>query len=150
MVYGLYEDLAFVALDFGGTFPTTAKDDADRLAGAHVLVIDDDEAVRTGMADLIQDWGARCTIAEGLAEALSLQGAAPDAIICDYRLREGADGADVINRLRQHHRLHIPALLVTGDTAPERLRDAMSSGIPLMHKPVAPAHLRHWLVNIMP
>lgn len=35
----------------------------------------------------------------------------------------------------------VPALLITGDTAPARLREARASGIPLMHKPVAPGPL---------
>ena len=36
----------------------------------------------------------------------------------------------------------MPALLITGDTAPDRLREAGSSGLPLLHKPVQPAELR--------
>jgi CheY-like chemotaxis protein len=35
----------------------------------------------------------------------------------------------------------LPALLITGDTAPERLREARASGIPLLHKPVSPDQL---------
>ena len=37
---------------------------------------------------------------------------------------------------------NIPAILITGDTSPERMREAYTSGYPLIHKPVRPATLR--------
>jgi hypothetical protein len=36
---------------------------------------------------------------------------------------------------------------VTGDTAPDRLREASASGHPLIHKPLQPALLRAFLRN---
>jgi len=36
----------------------------------------------------------------------------------------------------------LPALLITGDTGPERLREANASGLHMLHKPVRPAQLR--------
>ncbi|MBX3639477.1 MAG: hypothetical protein KF888_03055 [Nitrosomonas sp.] len=36
----------------------------------------------------------------------------------------------------------LPVLLITGDTGPERLREADASGYQLLHKPVQPAKLR--------
>jgi hypothetical protein len=35
----------------------------------------------------------------------------------------------------------LPALLISGDTAPERLREAHEAGLPLLHKPVAAEEL---------
>jgi len=32
-------------------------------------------------------------------------------------------------------------LLITGDTAPQRLREAVATGVPLLHKPVLPREL---------
>jgi len=43
----------------------------------------------------------------------------------------------------------LPALLITGDTAPERLREAKASGIPLLHKPVSPSVLYRKLVEVL-
>ncbi len=43
----------------------------------------------------------------------------------------------------------IPAVLVTGDTAPDRLRDAQESGLILLHKPVANIKLRATVGNLM-
>ena len=39
----------------------------------------------------------------------------------------------------------IPAFLISGDTAPERLRDASESALHLLHKPVPPMRLRAML-----
>ena len=119
------------------------------LAGRRVLVIDDDPAVRQSMPDLLSGWGAHGLAAEGGDEA-ALRCPAhqpPDVVVCDYRLREGETGSGVIKRLRELWSFKTPALLVTGDTAPERLRDATASGVPLLHKPVAPETLFHGLVR---
>ena len=40
----------------------------------------------------------------------------------------------------------VPAFLISGDTAPDRLREATQRGFKLLHKPVAPIRLRA-LVN---
>jgi CheY-like chemotaxis protein len=36
----------------------------------------------------------------------------------------------------------IPVILITGDTAPDRIREAYEAGHFLLHKPVNPRHLR--------
>lgn len=43
--------------------------------------------------------------------------------------------------------MNIPALMNIGDTAPERLREAMSSDVSLVYKPVTPASLYRALVG---
>src|ERR1700722_15560480 len=44
---------------------------------------------------------------------------------------------------------HIPAVLITGDTAADRLREAQESGLILLHKPVAEIKLRATVGNLM-
>ena len=66
----------------------------------------------------------------------------PDLIISDYRLADGRTGIEAIERLRSAIRAPIPAFLISGDTAPERLREASASGYYLLHKPVLPMTLR--------
>ena len=119
-----------------------------RLLNARVLVIDDDEAVRSGMLRLLRDWGAECAVAESIDEALALlrggSGAPqfrPELVISDYRLREQSSGAQAIAAVRAEMQQPVAALLITGDTAPERLREAQASGAPLLHKPVQPNDL---------
>jgi len=56
----------------------------------------------------------------------------------------------VIEALRAAMGRDLPALLITGDTAPERLREAVGSGLPLLHKPVSPSRLYVELVTMLP
>jgi signal transduction histidine kinase len=110
-----------------------------------ILVVDDEAAIQDGMRALLQGWGHEVLCAGSGADMLAcLSGRTvrPDLIICDYRLRGEETGADVIARLQLHYSHPIPGLLITGDTAPDRLEEATSSGLLLLHKPVANSRLR--------
>ncbi|WP_010463875.1 ATP-binding response regulator [Acidovorax radicis] len=116
----------------------------------HVLVIDDDAAVRHGMQKLLQSWGCDCTAVESIDQALAAAARrCPQLIISDYRLRDQSTGAQAIAAVRAHSGLHLPALLITGDTGPDRLREALASNIPLLHKPVSPTQLHEQMVQVM-
>ncbi|MBA5604657.1 response regulator [Duganella sp. FT3S] len=107
-----------------------------------VLVIDDDAIVRVSMQQLLAGWGCDCQVADGIETALTLAHTwRPDMIISDYRLREQRTGAEAIATLRAQAGTPIAALLITGDTAPARLREARASGVPLLHKPTSPEQL---------
>jgi signal transduction histidine kinase/ActR/RegA family two-component response regulator len=110
-----------------------------------VLVIDDESEVREAMRTLLETWGYPVCAVGSLSEALASLQHAPGAIIADYRLREERTGAEAIRTLRQTFGEDIPALIVTGDTAPERIRQARESGFAFLHKPVPPAKLRAFL-----
>jgi CheY-like chemotaxis protein len=71
-------------------------------------------------------------------------------LIVDYRLRRGASGIEVVGGLRSLAGTAIPVLVITGDTAPDRLREAQESGYPLLHKPVKPARLRGVMRQLLP
>jgi signal transduction histidine kinase/ActR/RegA family two-component response regulator len=115
-----------------------------------ILVIDDDEIVREGMLTLIKSWGFECDAVESIDAALmSAESHRPDMIISDYRLREQRTGREAIASLRTVLGEHLPALIITGDTAPERLREAEQSGLPLLHKPVSPDQLHRKLNEIL-
>jgi PAS domain S-box-containing protein len=114
-----------------------------------VLVIDDEESVRVGMLHLLHSWGCDCVAAESIEDALALaRQQAPDFVISDYRLREQRTGIEAIAALRALLGDALPALLVTGDTAPERLRQAQASGIPLLNKPVSPGQLYRAMMTL--
>ncbi|MDO8990772.1 MAG: ATP-binding protein [Sideroxyarcus sp.] len=120
-----------------------------RMLNARLLVVDDDKIVRDSMLHLLRDWGCECEAAESIEEALALARiTAPDLVISDYRLREQRTGVEAIAALRALLGESLPALLITGDTAPERLREAQASGIPLLHKPVSPGKLYRRLVEL--
>ena len=50
--------------------------------------------------------------------------------------------------LRSEFNSDIPAILITGDTAPDRTRDAVISDCLLMHKPVSDNRLRAAITNL--
>lgn len=128
--------------------PVQAKPDAADLApihiqGVRVLVVDDDLSVREGMGQLLASFGCECLAVDTIDDALAaVLKHPPDLLISDYRLREQETGVDGIVRIRELSGLALPAILVTGDTAPTRLRDAHQSGVQLLHKPVAPEALK--------
>jgi len=117
---------------------------ATPLAGLRVLIIDDEPDVRDGMRILFAQWGCAAMLAESGADALAqvaAGGKTPDLLIVDYRLRERETGADAIAAVRRQCGILIPAMILTGDTAPERIREAKEAGCPLLHKPVQPGKL---------
>jgi two-component system, sensor histidine kinase len=122
----------------------------DDIAGLCAVVVDDESDIREGMRALLDQWGCVVVSAASDDEAVRLlrvNEQTPDAILVDYRLRDERTGIEAIVRLRNEFGLHIPALIVTGDTAPERLREAKQGGYELIHKPVYPASLRAFLRN---
>lgn len=108
------------------------------IAGWHVLVVDDEDQVRQGMQALLQALGCEVTTAVDARSALAAaMGRRPDLALVDFRLRGQEDGVHVVQQLRTHWPA-LPALLISGDTAPERLREASAAGLNLLHKPVLP------------
>lgn len=146
-VFRLTLPIAAAALPVKNT--PVARGDTGRL-NVRILVIDDDEAVRAAMLHLLRNWGSECEAVESIEEALATARThPPDVIVSDYRLREQRTGAEAIAALRALLGNALPALLITGDTAPERLREAQASGIPLLHKPVSPSQLYRGLMEVM-
>ncbi|MDG9667018.1 hybrid sensor histidine kinase/response regulator [Hahella sp. CR1] len=119
------------------------------LSGKQVLLIDDEADIRHAMTKALSAWGCDVSSCQSKSEALELcKGFIPDLIIADLRLRENLTGIDAINSIRALLNDDIPGLLISGDTAPERLSEAAQSGYKLLHKPLKPAELRLNLLHI--
>lgn len=122
------------------------------LAHGFIVVIDDELAIRNAMYALLAGWGHEIIVAGSGDEAirqLSICEQRPDLIICDYRLREGENGIAIVERLRSEYNEAIPAMLITGDTAPDRLAEAKASSLLLLHKPVSNGKLRAAIINLI-
>jgi CheY-like chemotaxis protein len=122
------------------------------LARGLIVVVDDEQAIRQATARLLTGWGFDVVAAacgQEAIERLSASPSRPDLIISDYRLRGGDNGIGAIERLRAEYNHSIPAALITGDTAPDRLMEARASGLLLLHKPVSNAKLRAAIVNLV-
>ncbi|WP_049975982.1 PAS domain S-box protein [Azospirillum sp. B506] len=112
---------------------------------ATILVIDDEAAILKALRLIIEGWDYEVLTATSEEEALSLlegQLHAPDFIIADYRLRANCTGADAIRHIRTLYKRPVPSLIITGDTAPERLKEAEAHGLRLLHKPIQPSVLK--------
>ncbi len=128
-----------------------AADESHALVGAKVLVIDDEPSVRLGMRTLLESWGCRVAACSGVDEAQRLlddYALEVELIVADFRLPQHENGIETVRRLRA--RLgDVPALMVSGDTAPERLREAQASGLPFLHKPVAADKLKETMLAVL-
>jgi signal transduction histidine kinase len=123
---------------------------ADAASGKLIVVIDDDTMVLEGMRGLLRGWGCKVVTAGSEKAAMAGLGEQrPDLIISDYRIGDGFTGIDVIERLRVAFGPTIPAFLISGDIAAERLREARASGYHLLHKPVQPMALRAMLSQLL-
>ncbi len=119
---------------------TTAPAPA-RLDGMRVLLLDDEEGVRASMSALLQDLGCSVVAVGDIAGAVDAARSAPPRIVlADLRLRGAESGIAAIDAIRRVVP-GVAGLLVSGDTAPERLREAHQSGLRLLHKPVTSVQL---------
>jgi signal transduction histidine kinase/CheY-like chemotaxis protein len=110
---------------------------AGHLGGTKILIIDDDRRIVSAMQELLNRWGIQSRFSQTPEEALAIlaNGFNPDIAICDYRLRENITGVEVLHTLDKKLGRKLPALLITGDTGPERIKEAHTSGWILMALP---------------
>ena len=102
-----------------------------------ILLVDDEELVRRGTAEMLRELGHRVTEAEGGAEALQMLAAEPDieALVTDYKMPR-MDGAELAARVRRA-RPAMPILLISGYTG---VADPIE-GLPRLNKPFGLAEL---------
>ncbi len=127
-----------------------SNQDAQHIDNELIVVIDDEASIREGMQSLLLQWGYNVICAADEEEVLVLlrqQNRTPNSIIADYRLRDYQTGIEVIQAIHNEYDQAIPALIITGDTSVDELREVNSSGFQVLHKPVAPARLRAFLRN---
>ena len=110
-----------------------------------VLVIDDEVIILMGLRAMLEGWGYEVLAASAEEEAIALlqkSGRRPDVVLADYRLRHGKTGPEALRAIHAHCNASIPSIILTGDTAPERIVEAQRSGFSILHKPVSAHHLR--------
>lgn len=133
-------------LPYPGSAPTATPKEAPapepQRQAMQVLVIDDEAEVRIGMRTLLDAMGYRVALADSTEQALAqVRLSTPQLVLADFRLRGSDNGVDAIRAIRELVP-RVAALLISGDTAPDRLKEAQQAGIKLLHKPVALNALR--------
>lgn len=121
------------------------------LTGKTVLLIDDDDLVRASVSEMLSRWQCSTIVAEDAETALRIlmaRGKMPDVIVADYRLRNKSTGMQAIQSLRAQLG-DVPAVILTGDTAPSRIHEAKQSGFQILHKPLSGVQFRNTLSELM-
>lgn len=141
-----------LSLSFEENTMTVDDESAGALDGRRLAVlVDDDPLVLKGLALVLEQLGWDVVAVESVEDALArlaAQNKAPSLIIADYRLRAGHTGVEAILSIRDRCGAAVPAFLLTGDTYPERLREALKSGFALLHKPVSFRELNSQLLAV--
>lgn len=114
----------------------------------HVLVIDDDDRLRTLLAKYLGDNGFIVTPADGAEEARRrMQGLAFDIIVLDLMM-PGETGLEFAEKLRPKNNIPILMLTAMGETE-DRIRGLEKGGDDYLTKPFEPRELLLRLHNIL-
>ena len=93
----------------------------------HILVVDDDQAVRDSLARSLHYSGYEVTTAEdGLAALAKLSGLHPDAVVMDVMMPR-LDGVDTTRALREGGN-NVPILILTAKDAVDARVDGLDAG----------------------
>ena len=122
---------------------TTYLDRAD----THILIIDDDDRIRTLLSRYLTKQGYRASAASGAKEARSkMQGLKYDLLIIDIMM-PGEDGLSLTRSLREHHDVPIILLTALGE-ADQRITGLRSGADDYLPKPFEPEELLLRIDNI--
>ncbi|SCA58036.1 putative Histidine kinase [Candidatus Terasakiella magnetica] len=126
--------------------------DGSILEGCRVLFVEDEVDVQIATEYMFEAWGCVPLVAGSVSEALAHCDAGkerPDVIVADYRLRENETGLDAIMEVRKKLALNIPAVVLSGDTAPDLIRTMERHGLVLLNKPLMPKELRECMSEML-
>lgn len=130
----LYLPVAATAAGSADRRVSAAK--ADGLRALSVLLVDDEELVRAGTAEMLRDMGHQVVETSGGGEALArlADGTTPDIVVTDYMMPR-MDGAQLAAEIRDRYPA-LPVLVVTGYAGGD-----LDIGLPQLAKPFRQADL---------
>jgi signal transduction histidine kinase/ActR/RegA family two-component response regulator len=105
-----------------------------------ILIVDDDPKILQATKVMLELYGAE-VIAGDSSDSVIQQAVfnprIPNLILSDYRLVEET-GLECIERIRHEYNVFIPAVIITGNTAPEELGVLKKAGFQVLYKPINP------------
>ena len=119
--------------------PADNAQDAKEIAGAFIVLVEDDMDNRSALRDRLLGWRCHVLAAASMDEALVQSREhlrAPDLIITDFELGAGGNGFEVIRRMREFYEEDIAALMLTANTDVDLRCSAQQLRAVLLHKPV--------------
>ena len=123
------------------------------LAGAFIVVVDDDQESRFATEAIFKSW--RCHVIAGSSGAavrheLSQHLRQPDLIVADYWLGNGATGLAIIQELRRDAEMKIPAIILTADHDVARAVVAQAHDVVFLQKPANAQRIRRVVMDLIP
>ena len=141
---------ASVAVPAAGVARVAAPPPA-ALDGVHVLLVDDDDAFRATLTDMLVREGLRVTAVPSAEQALVLleRGGSVDVLLSDICLGAGMDGLRFAHLARERWP-DLPMGLMSG-LSPELLPNAgqWDASFAFVHKPFEPEALAAWLSRLL-
>jgi signal transduction histidine kinase/CheY-like chemotaxis protein len=130
--------------------PVSAQDSL--LAGAFIVVVDDDPESRFATEAIFKSW--RCHVIAGgdgaaVRQELAQHLRQPDLIVADYWLKDGETGFSIIQELRREAEMRIPAIILTADNDVARAATANAPDIVLLQKPANALRIRRIVLELM-
>jgi DNA-binding response OmpR family regulator len=96
---------------------------------AHILVVDDDPAIRQLLADVLEMDGHEVHQAgDGLAAVRALDAARPDFVVLDVMMPH-LDGYGVLRAIRERDGDPVPVLMLTAAAEPDAAARAWADGV---------------------
>ena len=111
----------------------------------YIVIIDDDSTVLEAMQALLTSWHCDVLVAQTIKDALDLSQStdkAPDLLLADGDLGNGETGIDAIKKMRELWDEELLAVIISGDTSRNMLKEAKKNQLSVLHKPVPLPQLR--------
>lgn len=124
--------------------------DNERLSGARIWLVDNDQTICTAMQQLLSGWGVELCWGLSAAELLAKgRGQRPQLLIADYHLDHGEQGLDAVSLIQQQLGCALPVLMITANHSQELKEQIRTQGYRLLHKPVKPLKLKLSLIHLL-
>ena len=139
--------------------PTPAPTEAEvqpmaaALAGAEIVVVDDDPDLLDLLGQLLSTEGFTVRAAASAAAALELVGAAavrPALLLTDHNLPGGANGVQLVAAMRAALHFPLPAIILTGDVSADAATAIAGADCLRLDKPVRPDELLAAIASLRP
>jgi signal transduction histidine kinase/ActR/RegA family two-component response regulator len=112
-----------------------------------VLVIEDDPVQLMAIRSVLESWDCRVFSASSGARALAVLASAgqqePDLVMAELHLRGGHTGLQALEDVRRQMDREVPAILMTGDSGAERIKELAGADVSVLVKPFGQDHLRN-------
>jgi len=127
--------------------PNFDYDDTKLMSQEKVLIVEDEENERSGLAELVGAWGYRTETAKDGAEGLEkFTSWSPAIVVTDIKMPR-MTGMQLLERISAHPQ-QAAVILLTAQGSIDLAVDAMKSGAyDFIQKPVDPARLKNILAN---